>query len=372
MNKSSSVLPRPSTLAVRASRNRRRVRRMGRIHPRGSHRSDRRRLWRHRLPLRPGTQTASRTSGARFYRGGPVLMSALSALDIALWDIKGKKLGVPIWQLLSGKVCDRFRVYGWVGGDHPTVVREAAAERKQQGFTAVKMNASRLSFANVDIELILVTCRRSSLDRFARRPHVDRRARERGMARQLAVPLEKEGVLFIEGKFQTIGLRVLSQDCGTTDTEPLLPTFPSESAVLARSVSVPIAAGERLYSRHDFRPFFEGKALDIAQPDMRVHPVRRSGAAELRDELAGEARHGHTHYKEANLYTYLEDPTVFAVRDGYIQAPSGPGLGITINEKFVRERSAPYTESAWRNPQWRESERVAETVHAFLLRRRRI
>ena len=94
------------------------------------------------------------------------------------------------------------------------------------------------------------------------------------MARQLAVPLEKEGVLFIEGKFQTIGLRVLSQDCGTTDTEPLLPTFPSESAVLARSVSVPIAAGERLYSRHDFRPFFEGKALDIAQPDMRVHPVR--------------------------------------------------------------------------------------------------
>jgi len=49
---------------------------------------------------------------------------------------------------------------------------------------------------------------------------------------------------------------------------PLLPTFPAEFADLARSVSVPIAAGERLYSRHDFRPFFEGRALDIAQPDV--------------------------------------------------------------------------------------------------------
>lgn len=61
------------------------------------------------------------------------------------------------------------------------------------------------------------------------------------------------------------------------DTEPLLPTFPSEFADLARSVSTPIATGERLYSKHDFRPFFEGRALDIAQPDVRVHRAR--GAA---------------------------------------------------------------------------------------------
>lgn len=77
--------------------------------------------------------------------------SALSGLDIALWDIKGKKLGVPIWQLLGGKVRDRLRVYGWIGGDHPSAVREAAAERKQQGFTAVKMNATGQSspYANI-------------------------------------------------------------------------------------------------------------------------------------------------------------------------------------------------------------------------------
>ena len=68
--------------------------------------------------------------------------SALSGLDIALWDIKGKKLGVPIWQLLGGKVRDRVRVYGWIGGDSPKDVLRGAETRKQQGFTAVKMNGT--------------------------------------------------------------------------------------------------------------------------------------------------------------------------------------------------------------------------------------
>lgn len=70
------------------------------------------------------------------------LQSALSGLDIALWDVKGKKLGVPIWQLLGGKVRDRIKVYGWIGGDSPQAVLEGAAKRKEQGFTAVKMNGT--------------------------------------------------------------------------------------------------------------------------------------------------------------------------------------------------------------------------------------
>lgn len=70
------------------------------------------------------------------------MKSALSGLDIALWDIKGKKLGVPIWQLLGGKVRDRVKVYGWIGGDNPSDVVEGARLRKAQGFAAVKMNAT--------------------------------------------------------------------------------------------------------------------------------------------------------------------------------------------------------------------------------------
>ena len=62
-----------------------------------------------------------------------------------MWDIKGKKLGVPVWQLLGGKVRDRIKVYGWIGGDSPQAVLEGAAIRKEQGFTAVKMNGTGTS-----------------------------------------------------------------------------------------------------------------------------------------------------------------------------------------------------------------------------------
>jgi len=61
-----------------------------------------------------------------FYRGGPVLMSALSGLDIALWDLKARKLGVPVWQLLGGKVRSKLKVYAWIGGDEPREVEAQA------------------------------------------------------------------------------------------------------------------------------------------------------------------------------------------------------------------------------------------------------
>ena len=75
-----------------------------------------------------------------FYRGGPVLMSAIAGIDQALWDIKGKFLGQPVYQLLGGKVRDRVRVYSWIGGDRPDNVAQAAQEKSDAGFTAVKMN----------------------------------------------------------------------------------------------------------------------------------------------------------------------------------------------------------------------------------------
>ncbi len=77
-----------------------------------------------------------------FYRGGAVLMSALSGLDQALWDLKGKALATPVWQLLGGQVRDRVPAYAWIGGDRPSEVSEAAAARRAQGFHAVKMNAT--------------------------------------------------------------------------------------------------------------------------------------------------------------------------------------------------------------------------------------
>src|SRR5690606_3442086 len=76
-----------------------------------------------------------------FYRGGPILMSAISGIDQALWDIKGKALNTPVYDLLGGAVRDKMKVYGWVGGDRPSLVADAARKRLDAGFHAVKMNA---------------------------------------------------------------------------------------------------------------------------------------------------------------------------------------------------------------------------------------
>src|ERR1700678_585676 len=77
-----------------------------------------------------------------FYRGGPVLMSALSAIDQALWDIKGKALGVPVYDLLGGAVREKIRVYAWIGGDRPDDVAREALAKKAEGYTAIKMNGT--------------------------------------------------------------------------------------------------------------------------------------------------------------------------------------------------------------------------------------
>ncbi|KAI0316369.1 enolase C-terminal domain-like protein [Amylostereum chailletii] len=303
----------------------------------------------------------------RFYRGGPVLMSALSGLDIALWDIKGKKLGVPVWQLLGGKVRDRVRVYGWIGGDKPSDVLDGAKARKEQGFTAVKMNGTE-SIAWIDSPSALdATVERVKAVRsLGLDVGVDFHGRlHKGMAKQLAKLLEPHRPLFIE--------------------EPLLPSQPEEIADLALQVSTPIALGERLFTRADFRPYLERRAIDIAQPDVShcggISELNRIAAlAEIYDvALAPHCPMGpialaacmqvginapnfviqemswQIHYNQgADLFTYLADPSVFAVKDGHVENLTGPGLGIEINETAVREAAAKHAEErAWRNVAWR-------------------
>src|SRR3546814_12710245 len=77
-----------------------------------------------------------------FYRGGPVLMSALSGLDQALWDLKGKVLNLPAWEMMGGKVRDRIRAYAWIGGDRPHEIGDSARVRRDQGYSAINLNAT--------------------------------------------------------------------------------------------------------------------------------------------------------------------------------------------------------------------------------------
>ncbi|KIJ41199.1 hypothetical protein M422DRAFT_31822 [Sphaerobolus stellatus SS14] len=301
---------------------------------------------------------------SRFYRGGEVLMSAISGLDIALWDLKGKRLGIPIWSLLGGKVRERVKVYSWIGGDRPSDIEKAARARKDAGYKAVKMNATEdlgwldspaaLEPTIERLRIVISLGLDAGLD-FHGRVH-------RPMAKQLVALLAPHKPLFIE--------------------EPLLPGHIPEIARLAQQSSIPIALGERLFTRQDFRPYLEQGAVDIIQPDVShaggISETRRiaslaetydvgfaphcpNGPIALAASLAldastpnfviQESSIGMHYNEEADLLTYVKNTEIFDVVDGMVNVPVGPGLGVTIDEELVRKaaRDAP----AWRNPVWR-------------------
>lgn len=305
-------------------------------------------------------QTAYRLG---FYRGGPVLMSAISGLDQALWDIKGKRSGVPTWQLLGGRVRDHVPVYGWIGGDRPTDVAAAARSRKAEGFTAVKMNGTEdMGWLDSPRRLDEVAERLAAVQGEGLDAGIDFHGRvHKAMAKQLAATLEPLRPLFIE--------------------EPVLSEHPEVVAQLAALTTIPIALGERLYSRWDYKPYLH--IIDIAQPDLShaggISEVRRIAAmCEAYDiAMAPHCPLGplalaacmqiaistpnfaiqemslgiHYNSNEADLLTYLRNPEVFTIADGRVEALTGVGLGVEIDEDKVRDAaSKPFS---WRNPAWR-------------------
>ena len=184
-----------------------------------------------------------------FYRGGPVMMSALSGLDQALWDLKGRHYGLPAWEMLGGRVRDKVRAYAWIGGDRPHDVGEAARGRRAQGFSAIKMNATAEMAYLTAPKLEEVAERVKAAQAEGMDVGLDFHGRvHRPMAKQLARLLEPLGLLFIE--------------------EPILSENPEALIQLSQLVATPIALGERLYSRWDFKPFLASGAVDIIQPDL--------------------------------------------------------------------------------------------------------
>jgi len=302
-----------------------------------------------------------------FYRGGPVLMSALAGLEQALWDLKGKAVGLPAWEMLGGRVRDRIRAYAWIGGDRPNEIGEAAGARRAQGFSAVKMNATaELDWIGAPRLFDEVIARVEAAQAAGMDVGLDFHGRvHRPMAKQLAKVLEPLGLLFIE--------------------EPLLSENPEGLAQIANLVSTPIALGERLFSRWDFKPFFENRSVDIIQPDLShaggILECRKIAAmAEAYDiavaphcplgplalasclQLAATAPNvalqemslGIHYNVGGDLYTYVTDPEPLTPVDGYLPIPTGAGLGIMIDEAAVRE--ADRDRHRWRNPIWRQKD----------------
>lgn len=307
---------------------------------------------------------------AGFYRGGGLHMSALAGIDQALWDIKGKAFGVPVHQLLGGKLRDRIRVYSWIGGDRPADTAQAARDVAARGFTAVKMNGTEeLQFVDSHAKIDAVIARVQAI-REALGPDfgiaVDFHGRvHRPMAKVLAKELEPYRLMFIE--------------------EPVLSEHAEALKDIASQTSTPIALGERLFSRWDFKKILSEGLCDIVQPD----PSHAGGITETRKIAAMAEAYDVAlalhcplgpialaanlqldavcynafiqeqslgiHYNQGNdLLDYVADRSVFDYADGFVAIPDGPGLGIEVNEDYVKERAA--VGHRWRNPVWRHAD----------------
>ena len=299
-----------------------------------------------------------------FYRGGPVLMSAIAGFEQALWDLKGRAVGLPAWEMLGGRVRDKIRAYAWIGGDRPHEIADAAKARADQGFSAVKMNATaELDWIGTPKLFDEVVKRVEAAQAAGMDVGLDFHGRvHRPMAKQLAKALEPLGLLFIE--------------------EPLLSENPEGLRQIAELTSTPIALGERLFSRWDFKPFFESGAVDIIQPDLShaggILECRKIAAmAEAYDiavaphcplgplalasclqlaactpNVAIQEMSLGIHYNVGHdLLEFCSDKEVLTPQDGYLAIPEKPGLGITIDEAAVRE--AHKDRHRWRNPVWR-------------------
>jgi galactonate dehydratase len=188
-------------------------------------------------------------------------MSAISGIDQALWDIKGKFYNAPIHQLLGGKAHTAMKVYSWIGGDRPSEVGESARALIAQGFTALKMNATEeLQYIDthdkVDRAIARIAAVREAVGAtvgigidFHGRVH-------KPMAKVLAKELEPYRPMFIE--------------------EPVLPENNEALREIANHTTIPIATGERMFSRWQFKNLLKDGYVDIIQPDL-------SHAAELQN-----------------------------------------------------------------------------------------
>ena len=307
---------------------------------------------------------------AGFYRGGGIMMSAISGIDQALWDIKGKLFQAPVYELMGGACRDKMRVYSWVGGDRPSDVGKAAREKLEEGFTAVKMNATEElqmidSYDKIDAVLERVAAIRESCGR-AFGIAIDFHGRvHKPMAKVLAKKLEEFDPMFLE--------------------EPVLCENMEAFAEIAAACNIPIATGERLYSRWDFKRLLHAGGVDIIQPDLShaggITEVKKiASMAEAYDvALAPHCPLGPIalaaclnvdatcynaviqeqsigiHYNVGkSVLDYVNNREDFAFTDGFVSLPRKPGLGVEVNKELVEEENR--TPHNWKNPVWRHAD----------------
>ena len=304
-----------------------------------------------------------------FYRGGPILMSALAGIDQALWDIKGKYYNTPIYELLGGRVRKKVKIYSWIGGDRPHDVGHEAKKKQDMGFKAIKMNASEEMH------------------------YIDSNSKIQKVVERVATVRETVGgdmgiALDFHGRIHRAMTKVLFKELSSFNLmfieEPVL-SENYEALANINNYGIPIALGERLFSRWDFKNILSSGYVDIIQPDLShaggisetkkivtmaeaydiaVAPHCPLGPISLAAALQIDACTPNVfiqeqslgiHYNQTNdLFDYLKNPDVFKYEDGYVKILNKPGLGIEINEDKVREMAK--IGHNWKNPIWRNED----------------
>ena len=307
-----------------------------------------------------------------FYRGGGILMSAISGIDQALWDIKGKSLGQPVYELLGGLCRDKMKLYNWVGGDNPSDEVRDIKYYQKQGFDTFKLNGTgKMKFIDshrsVDAVIERVDAIRSAFGN-----SIDFGLDFHGrvstpMAHVLIKELEPYRPLFIE--------------------EPILHEFSENFSRLAAQTSIPIATGERIFTKYDFKKLLAGGGIGIIQPDLShaggiTECLKIASMAEAHDvTLAPHCPLGPIafascltvdfvsynaiiqeqsmgiHYNKgtAELIDYVKNKEDFTYQNGYIAPLPKPGLGVVVDEEAVIEADRRF-EKDWANPIWRHDD----------------
>jgi len=279
-----------------------------------------------------------------FWRGGPILCAAISGIEMCLWDILGKSLGVPVWQLLGGAVRDRIRVYTRPTGRTPTELAESAKSVVARGYTAMKFNPFEKVHAVDHYSIVEDAAARVQAVREAVGSRIDILLDFHGRVSPTMAVWMEEAIrpyhpMFIE--------------------EPVLPENVDALVQFARQSKTPVATGERLFTKWGFREVLEKGAATILQPD----PCICGGIFETRQigsmaETWYASLAPHNPYGPINFAAclqidactpnfliqefvdplglgagYLKEP--FVVKDGYIDLPQRPGLGVELDEEFL-------------------------------------
>jgi galactonate dehydratase len=284
-----------------------------------------------------------------FYRGGPLLTSVLSGIDQALWDIKGKALGVPVYELLGGPTRSRVRVYS-----HARTLEQMEADLAK-GFSAFKT---------------FPATRRPA--RYVETPAEVAHAVEKFAEMRKAVGENVDIAIDFHGAISPATAKLLIKGL-----EPYSPYFVEEPcqaqnheimAEIARGTHLPVATGERVFTKWGFLDVLQKRAATILQPDLShaggitecrliagmaeacyaaiaphnpLGPISLAAGVQLAAAIPNFLCQEQVSLGEG----YIREP--FRVRDGYLDLPTAPGLGVELDEEAMADKIG----HDWRNPE---------------------